>query len=1375
MKKRSAFLSLLFLLWASSARSVPVYPETDSRLQFRYLSVNDGLAQFSVQSFVLNRNGVVMIGTYDGISYFDGYSVISERRSDDRPGGLVNNRILCMSENRDGNVWIGMDGALMRYECLTGRYTDYTYALQELASQRVRTVLEDRSGELWIGTDQEVARGTVHASGRLTLRTVEGTESLGIQTVVEDRAGEKWIATIRGLYRYRGKGTDTVARRIERFSSRIRSLCYDEKGILWIGSSRDLWMSMDGKNFSKVDFPRKERSGLDHIVRDRDDRLWLGTNQTGLISLQLDENNRVVSAEHYGKDDFFGRLTDNTVSGLYIDRHNVLWVGTRRGVNYADLTPPDIHTFKPLLENRFNELGYEGRHIESLLIDSFGTLWISAYHEGLYRYDFATRRLYDLTGFLPARMTGGIAQPEPGVLLVSAHDGVYRMEISATRIVSTRKLPLTGISEADRRSNKLFLDVCTDRYGDIWIATPKGLIRYFPKSGTHVTYTKHHGLVSSSAYSLLSDPDDDVIWMGSADRGISRIRYRCGDERIDTGTIRQQDHPRGLGSDQIWCLYRSRDDIVWIGTDAGLSRMEERHGEPVSVSRIDAPYLKNAKILAITEDLHGNLWLNSSQGLYHYSPLTGRVVRYSSEDGMQSNTWTDGAAISENGWIFVGGINGINYFNPAKFHPRSHGGRPVFTSLSVCNEPVAVGEPLGGRTILTRHIDTTERITLDYRRNSFALRFTSDHYARSSKNRFRYKLEGYDRQWTETGYRQQTASYAHLDAGNYTFLLQSASDDGNWSTPPRRLAVTVLPPLWQTWWAKLLYLLSVLGLIAAVLSYILSRQRWRHRLVVQKMEQKQEQELNRIRLDFYTNITHELRTPLALIMAPLKDLLERPEADEYGRFRLNLIQKNAKNLLRLINQLLDIRRVSARNVPLAVSPYDLESVVRETIRSFTPLEEQTGIAMHFETVGNLPRDTWFDRDHIEKILRNLLSNAYKFTPPHGHILTRLWTEERNGIRFASISVRDSGVGIPAHDIGRIFDLFHHGTPLHGHSSGVGLALVKALVESHRGEITVSSMEGAGSVFTVSFPVERDSYPAEQRKERPDDGPESSETSPEEIRNPSTVPDTPVEEMSGRKQRTVLIVEDNEDMQAYMQESLKRHFNTALAVDGEEALSIARRIRPDIVVSDLRMPVMDGIEMIRRMKADPRTNYIPIIVHTGMEDRQSVREAMTAGAQEYILKPFDAENLLFRITNLLSSREHFARKLQAEKIVEPPPIEVPSSDEQLLRKIGQIVERNMQDPSFGTEQLAAGLGMSRMQLYRRTKHLPGGKTVPEIIRDIRIKRAGQLLASGQMRVSEAMYEVGIRNHTRFIKYFQEAYGTNPREYVRTHARTPQRQE
>jgi ligand-binding sensor domain-containing protein len=528
--------------------------------------------------------------------------------------------------------------------------------------------------------------------------------------------------------------------------------------------------SRDGEIFTPLVFGGRPAIPVTRTVRDAPDHLWVGSGVEGLFSVRLDSAGHAVGWEHYPRSDRFGAISSDEIHCMWVDRSRVLWVGTRLGLNMANISPPEFYTFTPLLRSGYSVLGSNGRVINALFIDRSERLWINSMYDGTFRYDFRSGRLEDISRAVTSSSVSRIIQTRDGTIWVAAQEGVWRITEDSRGVLSKRLLRLPGIPVGVASHYRYFLDLIEDGAGDLWIATVDGLIRYSPRTDLAATYTRAHGLASSSAYCLAADASRNIIWMGSSDRGISRIVYRDDSPEIEVQLLSSDTYPFGLGCDQVWALHLDQDGVLWIGTDAGFYRMDAASGISEAI-RITAPYLDDAKIVAIIADRQGDLWLNSNQGLYRHTPSTGSTRRYIREDRLQSDTWTEGAACSSDGWIFVGGVNGVNYFNPALFVPNAYAGRPLLTGMKIFNRPVEVGKEYDGRVTLDRSLNVVDRVALSYRQNNFTLEFSSDHYATPSKNRFRYRLEGYDGDWIEVGAGQRFASYARLPSGNYTFII----------------------------------------------------------------------------------------------------------------------------------------------------------------------------------------------------------------------------------------------------------------------------------------------------------------------------------------------------------------------------------------------------------------------------------------------------------------------------------------------------------------------------------------------------------------------------------------------------------------------------
>ena len=1353
MRRTPVLISILISAGVSAHASVQASPiDIDRKLYFKHLSVNEGLSQNSVTDFTRREDGMLMISTYDGLNFYDGYEIKSVRHTGDNPNGLFNNRVTCMLPYPDGKVWLGMDGGVARYDPRYDTYQNYTDSLGMLQSCWVASLCHDNGGNLWIGTRRDLVFGECLQGGGFRFQTVANFPAGWVDSINRDLHGRIWVCSSMGLFVFDGGGDNELSfREIEHFNNiRVSDILFDLKGNIWVGTENGLELQAAGSgDFKKVALRGSENFAISCLAQDSRSVIWVGSGE-GLSRVETNSGRQFKIAQ-YTNADIFGALSDNWIQALMIDPSNVLWIGTRNGINYADLTLPRLFTFKTPSNNPSDFLPpFEG-YINAMLLDSRNKLWICVYQKSILVYDLTSGRVDDITATVTRSMISKIIEARDGTLWLAARESVYRVTRTGERGYRSERV-FTGVSpDYAMKQYQFYTDICEDSYGNIWIATIQGLVRLDPATGSYCTYTIGNGLASDSAFSLWSDIDSNTVWVGSPDNGLTRIIYTVNDI-LPPVVLRKKGTKYTLSHDQVWCVTESADGRVWVGTDSGLNVIELKGMDITSSRHVNLPYIKDAKVDAITEDAFGKLWLNSSQGLYCYDPEDGSVAVYRHEDGLRSNTCTS-AACRVGEWLFVGTINGINYFNPSLFVDNAYIGSPIITDLKVLNSPIAPLEEYEGKVLLDRGLNHDPSLVLNYTQNSFTVGFTSDHYAAPEKNRFRYMLEEYDKRWIEKDARERFASYENIPSGKYLFRLLSANNNGVWSDTPRTISVHIKPPLWASWWAIAMYATLAWGMCLFTYIYLRSRHEWKNKLLMQEMERQNDKRLEEMKMNFYLNIAHELKTPLSLITAPLNDLRKKCD-DDYTHLRLELIEKNRRNLHKRINQLLEMRRDSIDAIQMSVGSHDVHVVMVNIINLFLYQSEKNGIRLKYTTpVDNFTG--WFDLGKIESVLINFITNAFKFTPPGGYVEVVLRHENNQAGEWAVISVIDSGVGMEESEIPRIFDMFYHGTPLQGNSNGMGLSFSKVIAEQHGGMIDVKSRHGFGSTFTLHIRIDRDFYKTEHLVA--DDDPD-----PAALRHAKT--ELPQADARESNQYTILVIEDNEDMLAYMTDSLKNNFNILTAPDGEAGLASAVKNKPDLIITDMMMPHVDGMELIRRLKSNTGTAHIPVIVHSINSDKESIRETFMAGAQEYIVKPFDADSLIMRIMNQLNSRNYFARRVRSEKLLVPSDITIPSEEERLLGKIREIMELNMSDSAFGVDELANSLNMTRNHLYRRLKSLSIDMNAMDIIRNFRMQRAAQLLATGQLLMTEVMYETGMTNHSRFKQYFKEVHGMTPREYA-----------
>jgi len=722
----------------------------------------------------------------------------------------------------------------------------------------------------------------------------------------------------------------------------------------------------------------------------------------------------------------------------------------------------------------------------------------------------------------------------------------------------------------------------------------------------------------------------------------------------------------------------------------------------------------------------------------------------------------------------LGGPSGFNLFNPKSIKDVNNKVDVVFTDFQVLNKSIVPGERVNGRIIMKESITSAREVTLNYNQDIFSIDFASLNYIDPDKNKYAYKLEGFNKDWVYVDQNNKKVTYTNLNPGTYTFYVKTANDIGKWSDSTTKLQITILPPFWRTGIAYFIYILLILGILYFSRRYILLRAREKFKIEQERREASRMHELDLMKIKFLTNVSHEFRTPLSLIIAPLDKLISIT-ADKQGRNQFELMQRNARRLLNLVNQLLDFRKLETQEIKLNPSKGDIIRFLKDISYSFMDMAEKKDIKFTFHAV-NKALVTLFDPDKLERIMFNLLSNAFKFTQEHGEIEVKVQSRElTSGVnkihhQLLKIQVIDSGIGIPLEKQDKIFERFFQnevpGSMLN-QGSGIGLSITKEFVKLHGGNITVVSEPGKGSCFTVEIPImllEELQTPINELKILVATG------SPDEIEDIREISmhEIPVPVLSSKK-LTILIIEDNEDFRFYLKDNLKAVYNIIEASNGKSGWQKALQFHPALIVSDIIMPEMDGIELCRKVKTDPRTSAIPVILLTAKTTDENRLEGYQTGASDYITKPFNFEILQSRIKNLLNQQASLRKTFEKKVEAQPADIQVVSENEKFISLALEIVEKNMDNDAFSVEELSKKLYISRVGLYKKLFAITG-KTPIEFIRTIRLKRAAQLLEKTNMTISEIAFEVGFNNPKYFARYFKAEYGKLPSVYQSEHSKT-----
>ena len=903
-------------------------------------------------------------------------------------------------------------------------------------------------------------------------------------------------------------------------------------------------------------------------------------------------------------------------------------------------------------------------------------------------------------------------------------------------------------------SNNVWALVEDDK-GRIWIASLGGGLQCLePSSGTFETYTSNNSALLENNVTSLCWGDDNTLFFGTANQGVGMMDMRTREIK----KVQGQSGSMKMSNDAVNHVYKDSRGLIWIATREGLNVYDVRRHLFLDLSPVAEA--KGSFIAAITEDQERNMWVSTSRKVIRVTVASdgkGSYLfdsrAYNSEDGLQNCDFNQRSIKTlHNGIIAIGGLYGVNIFAPDHIRYNKMLPNVMFTGLSLFDEAVKVGQSYGGRVLIEKELNDVENVEFDYKQNIFSASFASDNYNLPEKTQYMYKLEGFNNDWLTLPLGVHNVTFTNLAPGKYVLRVKAINSDGYVGMKEATLGIVVNPPFWMSWWAYLLYAAGLVVVLFLARYRMLKREREKFHLQQIENEVAKNEEINNMKFRFFTNVSHELRTPLTLIISPLEGMLKET-TDELQSTRLQLMYRNAQRLLHLVNQLLDFRKGEMSTHQLSLSEGDIISYVHSVCNSFLLMADKKHIQFSFFS-GIDTFSMAFDADKVGKIVMNLLSNAFKFTPEGGRVTVMI--EHVAGTPdMLEIKIADTGIGISDVDKEHIFERFYqadHKGVEETTGNGIGLSLVRDFVTLHEGEVKVFDNIGTGSVFVIQFPVK---HVETQVQLPPETGISIGEEEDKEIKEETR------EETERKDFPLLLIVDDNEDFRIFMRYSLELRYRVKLAVNGNEAWEMMQEELPDLVISDVMMPQMDGNELCRLIKQDKRTAYIPVILLTARQNTEAKLEGLQTGADDYVTKPFNMTILVLRIRKLIElSRYHRV----TQGMIDPAPSEIviTSLDEKLIEKAIKYVEDNMSRTELSVEELSRELGMSRVHLYKKLLQITG-KTPIEFIRVIRLKRAAQLLRESQLHVSEVAFEVGFNNPKYFSRYFKDEFGVLPSVY------------
>ncbi|GET32497.1 hybrid sensor histidine kinase/response regulator [Prolixibacter bellariivorans] len=1338
---------------------IPAALAVQNEMSFDYFSQENGLPDNHIQIIYQDHEGWMWFGTSQGLSRFDGYEFTNYQHAHSDSLSLKGILVRAIFEDKKGNLWVGTENGGLNYfdrqkECFYHPYENNP--LFKGRDVSINDILEDKAGNIWLGTNNNIY--IIDKDGQLSAlnwQTNGKTYNLSgehVRIVQVDQDGNIWAGTNKGVFIVNPQNYTITPLKLPLTKGKtdeIWEIFRDKDGTMWIGTYSNGAFIVNPKTWAIKPLELKPEYERTETVRtisvDAFGNYWIGTR--GGIYVYNRKNGTKAFYRHDDRE--YTSLINNSILDIFNDKRGETWIGTRGGLNLLAKSKQVFRNFSAHPSDKSHKFLNSGI-VYALWMDSLKNIWIGTedggvniYHPKTGRYSYLMTQPGDPQS-ISRNCVKAFLDDKKGHLWIGTFlGGIDVLDKKTGKVIQHyQHEPSDSRSLTD---NKVF-SLLLDNKGNIWVGTMSGIDRFDPKRKVFVHYPQ---LAYNKFVRWVSMDSSNNIWLGTEDEVVI---YNPESKKIK----RFSDNTQAFLEDS-----RGR---CWLATlDRGLAQYSRLSG-PIRYYGVKDG-LTNNQALCILEDDNHKLWISTSNGLSKFNPETGVFHNYTSKDGLINNQFSYGAAYkASDGDLLFGGISGFNMFNPADVKIDDKNVPLVLTSLKVFNKNVKISS--GKKAILKKSISETKHLTLHYNQNVFTLEFAALNYINSKSNLYSYYLEGFDKNWSDPGINR-TATYTNLDPGDYTLHIKRVVPGVKNNASELNLKLTILPPYWKTVWFRILILITIGALIYLLIRFFIYREKIKNELVIERVKARKIRELDSMKLKFFTNISHEIRTPLTLIMAPLEKLKNEKVPQQELKNYLDVMYRNTTHLNRLINQLLDFRKLESGNLKLELSQGDIVRFAADIVHSFDGLAEDKEIDLRYNALKKrlVAR---FDADKIEKILNNLLSNAFKFTNKGGKITVNLslvfdsdeddLTNENPDKEYIEFSVRDNGQGISQSNAAKIFDRFFQSSndKAEQTGTGIGLAYVKELVQLHKGKIFLVSKPGKGSKFTVRIPYEKEIRVSEY---------------PKEITSPENTVQVPVEKNAEQNldpihSNILLVVEDNPDVRNLIAGHFTDKYRVIQAKDGKEGWKVTLDTVPDVIISDVLMPDMDGFEFCRKVKLDERTSHIPILLLTALHSKEHEMKGLSAGADDYITKPFDLAILQTKIENMLSVRNSLKEKYSGEITLQPRNIVISSPDEKFLHKAVEAVESNISDAELDIERFAQEVGVSRMQLYRKL-HALTDMTVKEFIRNIRLKRASQLLQQNGMTVSEIAYAVGFKDLSHFRKCFRQQYGMNATEYRQKH--------
>lgn len=1309
-------------------------------IAFEHLSIESGLSQVSVTSLLQDEQGRIWIGTRDGLNVYDGTQTTTFRPKRDDENSILGHNVRRLKKEKN-YLWAATNRGISRLNIKTLNFEQFPF-------NGVLSI-QPYDDMLLVGTSRGLFELNPETNG-FTLKEEIYQNNSSVHCLYVDNAGVLWICSDEGLYRYDGKNSSST-RVLE---GKISKIFTDSKKRIWVGTANDGLVLLNRQHKISQHFKHTGSavSIVNNIIRDITEdskgNIWVGT----FLGLSIIDGETLEISNYQQSDSNPKSLSHNSIYCFLKDYQGTIWIGTYfGGVSYFN---PDYHIYKQYPVAKNSSVGVNYPVIGTILEDKTKNLWIATEGGGL---DYFDHESLTFQHYLHKEGEKGLSSNNiKSLLLADKQHLLIGTHLGGLNILNLKSKEFTNYRHDKNDSTSIPSDIITSiiRYHDYYLlGTHKGVVKFDFKTRSFspfITDVETANSIGDVIFCLFED-SFGLLWIGTERNGL----YAYDPESKEITRYSHDKSTSSFSSNSVYCILEDHQFRLWIGTlGGGLNQFIRDENKFVNYSQA-YKQLPSDFIYGIEESRFGYLWVATSKGLVRYDIENEYFYTYEQNNGFPLHELNEGALyLSNSGEVFVGGINGLVSFNEQDLLKTVGRFNLLITGIRVNNKDVLPG---GDNELLEVDMPFTDEINLNPDQDVFTINYSACNYVTTNHISYEYQLKGFNSEWMKAG-NQTAVTYTNLDPGTYTFKVRVRSSNDNSIVDNKAVKIVVHPPFYKTWYAFIGYFIIVVIVILWINQFYLSRVRLEDSLKAEKREKEQMNELHQSKLRFFTNISHEFRTPLTLITGTLESILEDAKTSARVYKKLLTISGNANRLNSLVTELLDFRKLEQGYLNLKVSEYKVKNFLDEIFQSFVEYSQYHKVEYEF----NAPSESlalWFDKKQLEKVFYNILSNAFKVVENQkGSIVLDVLEQGA----YVDVKVTDNGPGMSKADQEKIFDRFYQIDKVtgktSGHGTGIGLALCKGIIQMHNGEVLVSGEEGVGTCFTIRLKKGNKHFNDTELVDEI-----QSTENPVQILYTDDLYEEKEEPISDNAP-TILIVEDNNEARQMLIEIFSSSYKIMEADNGEVGLNMAIEKQPDLILSDVMMPILSGTQMCAKLKRNLQTSHIPIILLTARTALEYKIEGIETGADDYVTKPFNVKLLRARVKNLLQNRWLTQQKFKNNPSADVKEVVNNAIDHKLLEKARQVVEQHIDDTDFDVNDFAKEVGLGRTRLYSKIKGVTG-QTPNEFILSIRLKKAADMLMNqADLNISEIAYAVGFSTPRYFSRCFREHFGVTPSKYI-----------